>query len=64
MFGMRIYWACGVALAAAGYVLAKAGAAPATSAFIGCFTEAAFASAIAALGRRELRGAAAATKVA
>ena len=48
MFGMRIYWACGLALAGAGFLLGRAGADPALSAFVGCFIEAAFAVAIVA----------------
>ena len=55
MFGRRIYWACGLTLAGAGYLLAKMGAAPAVSAFAGSFIEAAFAAAIIVLARRELR---------
>ena len=52
LFGMRIYWACGLALAAAGWLLAQAKAGPALVAFAGSFIEAAFATAILALGSR------------
>ena len=51
MFGLRIYWPCGFALAGAGVLLGRAGAEPALSAFTGSFIEAAFAAAIAVLDR-------------
>jgi len=55
LFGMRIYWACGLALAAAGYALAQASASPTVSAFTGAAIEVVFAIAIFALNRREVR---------
>jgi hypothetical protein len=55
MFGMRIYWVCGLALAGAGYLLGQAKASPTSSAFAGAAIEAAFAAAIFVLNRREAR---------
>ena len=57
LFGMRIYWACGLALAGAGYLLAQAGASPTLSASAGAAIEVAFGAAIFVLNRRELRSA-------
>lgn len=54
MFGSRRYWACGAALALAGYVLGRANAAPELSAFAGAAIEAAFATAIFIAARREM----------
>ena len=56
MFGARIYWACGAALALAGYALGRLNAAPELSAFAGAAVEAAFAAAIFVVTRRELQG--------
>lgn len=55
LFGMRIYWGCGLALAGAGYVLGRAGATPAVSAAAGVIIEAAFAVVTFVLDRREVR---------
>jgi hypothetical protein len=55
MFGTRIYWACGAALALAGYALGRFNVAPALSAFSGAAVEAAFAAAIFVAARREAR---------
>ena len=52
MFGLRAYWGCGLALAAAAYALARVGAAPATGAFSGAAIEAAFAFVVLASARR------------
>jgi len=46
LYGNRLYWACGAALAAAGYLLASSHAAPAWAAFTGGAIEAAFGIAI------------------
>jgi hypothetical protein len=46
LFGLRIYWACGMALALAAYLLAASKAAPHVAAFAGAALEAAFAVAI------------------
>jgi len=54
IFGARIYWACGAALATAGYVLARAHASPELGAFTGAAIEAVFAVAIFGAARREL----------
>jgi len=53
MFGLRAYWICGAALAAAGYALGRAMAPPAFAAFAGSAIEAGFALAIFAGARRE-----------
>lgn len=55
LFGMRIYWLCGLALAAAGYLLVRTGAAPTRSAAVGAGIEFLFAAAIFVLDRREAR---------
>jgi hypothetical protein len=55
MFGLRTYWICGAALAAAGYLLGRAGAPPAFAAFCGAAIEAAFAGAVLAGERRGAR---------
>lgn len=54
LFGLRIYWALGLALAAAGYGLGRAGADPAVSAFAGAAIEFVFAVAVFALGRQRV----------
>ncbi|NML61923.1 hypothetical protein HHL21_12710 [Massilia sp. RP-1-19] len=58
LYGMRIYWACGAALALAAYPLAVYGASPATGAFAGAGIEAAFAVAVFLMSGRTTRGAA------
>jgi hypothetical protein len=55
LFGMRIYWACGLTLAGAGYFLGQAHASPTLSACAGAAIEGAFAAVILMLNRRELR---------
>jgi hypothetical protein len=55
LFGLRIYWACGLALAGAGFFLGQGRVSPTLSAFSGAAIEAAFASAIFALHRHEAR---------
>ncbi|MDB5975449.1 MAG: hypothetical protein JWR07_2209 [Nevskia sp.] len=55
LFGMRIYWGCGFALAGAGYFLGQTNASPTLSACAGATIEAAFAAVIFALNRREVR---------
>ena len=55
LFGMRIYWACGLVLAGAGYSLGQASASPTMSAFAGASIEFSFAAAVFALNRREVR---------
>ncbi|MEH6434674.1 DUF7010 family protein [Massilia sp. DD77] len=55
VYGMRIYWACGAALAAAGFLLAGKGAPMANSAFAGAAIELVFAVAIFARERSALR---------
>ncbi|MEO6223030.1 MAG: hypothetical protein ABIP90_07250 [Vicinamibacterales bacterium] len=54
IFGARIYWVCGAALALAGYALGRANAAPEFGAFTGATIEAVFAIAIFATARREI----------
>ena len=54
IFGARIYWACGAALAIAGYALAQAHASPGLGAFTGATIEAVFAIAIFGIARQEL----------
>lgn len=54
MFGVRVYWFCGGALALAGYVLVKAHAPPQLGAFTGAAIEAGFAIAIFVSARREM----------
>lgn len=53
LYGMRIYWVLGLALAIAGYLLASTRAPAAVSAFVGAAIEAAFAGAIMIRGRHE-----------
>jgi hypothetical protein len=53
LFGMQVYWVCGLALALAGYVLILLHAAPAAGAFTGAAVEASFAVAIFILSRRQ-----------
>lgn len=55
LFGMRIYWVCGLALAGAGCLLGKAMVPPQVGAFTGAAIEAAFAAAIFVLNHREVR---------
>ena len=52
IFGARIYWFCGAALALAGYTLAQANASPGSSALDGAAIEAVFAAAIFVTTRR------------
>ena len=58
VYGMRIYWACGAALALAAYPLVASNASPATGAFAGAAIEAAFAIAVFLMSGRTARGAA------
>jgi hypothetical protein len=53
LFGTRVYWFCGAALAVAGYLLGRAYASPAFGAFSGAAIEAGFAAAIFLTSRRE-----------
>ena len=46
LYGLRIFWACGALLAAAGYLLAVSKSQPHVAAFAGAAVEAAFATAI------------------
>lgn len=55
MFGMRVYWACGAALALAGVLLAKNGAPMAIGAFTGAGIEFAFSAFIYFVARRDRR---------
>jgi hypothetical protein len=55
MFGLRIYWLCGGALAVAAYVLVLLRASPALGAAAGAAIEALFAIAIVLASRREYR---------
>jgi hypothetical protein len=55
LFGNRMYWACGLALAAAGYALGRALAAPSLAAFSGAAIEAGFAVLIAFREQRASR---------
>jgi hypothetical protein len=57
MFGNRTYWACGVALALAGYALGSANWSPGLGAFTGAAIEAGFALAIFATTRAEIAAA-------
>lgn len=54
IFGARIFWACGAALALAGYALAHFNTAPEFGAFTGAAIEAIFAFVIFASARREI----------
>lgn len=54
LFGMRIYWVCGLTLAGAAYLLWKIGATPTLSAFTGATIEATFAALIFFLHQREV----------
>lgn len=54
IFGTRIFWFCGAALALAGCALARANAAPEFGAFSGAAIEAGFAAIIFATTRREI----------
>lgn len=55
LFGLRIFWACGLLLAGAGYFLGQTKAPASLSAFSGAAIEAAFAAAIFALHRQGAR---------
>ena len=55
LFGMRLYWAVGITLAAAGYLLGKAAVAPAWTGFAGAGIEAIFAIVVLVTGFREAR---------
>ena len=55
LFGDRMYWVCGLALAAAGFALGRALMAPAVAAFTGSAIEAAFALVIALREQRAAR---------
>jgi hypothetical protein len=52
MFGMRLYWVLGLALAAAGFALGRSGASPLVGAAAGAAIEMAFAAACLVLHRR------------
>jgi hypothetical protein len=52
---MRLYWAVGLTLAAAGYLLGKAQVAPSWAGFVGAGIEAIFAVIILLIGSREVR---------
>jgi hypothetical protein len=54
LFGMRVYWLLGLALAAAGYLLGKSLADPMVSAFTGATIEVLFAVYILVVDRREV----------
>jgi hypothetical protein len=54
LFGRKLFWVCGAALALAGYALATRLAPPAAGAFAGSAIEIAFASVI-VVGRRSAR---------
>ena len=58
LYGMRFYWAIGIALAAAAYPLIAAGASPAMGALAGGAIEVAFAIAVFLMADRSARGAA------
>lgn len=53
IYGMRVYWICGAALAFAGWLLARASVAPELAAVAGSAIEAGFACAIFFIARRE-----------
>ena len=55
LYGMRIYWACGGALALAGFLLGRELAQPAVSAVTGAAIELCFGAWILWVGRRDLR---------
>ena len=57
LFGMRLYWAVGLILAAAGYLLGKASVAPAWAGFAGAGIESIFAAVVLVIGLREARAA-------
>ena len=54
LYGLHIYWACGLALAGAGCILGQANASPTLSALAGATIEGAFAAVIFVLNRREV----------
>ncbi len=56
LYGSRLYWLCGAALAAAGYMLVTVKATPALSAWAGAGIEAVFAVVIFVTLRRQARG--------
>ena len=53
VFGLRLYWACGLLLAAAAYLLARAEASATLAAATGAAIEAVFAAVLFVLDRRE-----------
>jgi hypothetical protein len=55
LFGMRIFWVCGLALAGTGWLLGKMGAPPLLGALSGFAIEGTFAVIIFILDRREVR---------
>ena len=55
LFGMRVHWACGLALAGAGYLLVKSEASPTVAASVGAAIEVGFAAVVFVLDRREGR---------
>jgi hypothetical protein len=57
LFGLRIFWACGLALAGAGWLLGTLAAPPLLGALGGFAIEAAFAAGLFVLDRREARAA-------
>ena len=63
LYGMRIYWATGIALAAAAYPLVATGASPAMGALAGGGIEVAFAIAVFLMSGRTERGAASAARM-
>lgn len=63
LYGTRVYWVCGAALALAAYPLAKLGASPAAGAFAGGAIEVAFAVAVFIMSGRTPRGAASAARI-
>jgi hypothetical protein len=52
LFGHRLYWVCGAALIAAGWLCASAGISPAATAFVGSAVEGAFAGILLLSARR------------
>jgi len=55
LFGMRTYWACGLVLAGAGYLLGRSAAYPANSALAGFLIEVLFAAVLFTFHYREAR---------
>ncbi|MEQ1518227.1 MAG: hypothetical protein ABL931_17235, partial [Usitatibacteraceae bacterium] len=56
LFGLRIYWVCGAALALTGYVLAASKSPPHIAAFAGAAVEAVFAAGIILTAKRAAPG--------